>query len=74
MDNPMVSLSGNDIILKGEQANANSAYEDEEKYIDEEFFVKNIYYNKENIDEIIEKQTKFKNLYLNELMIYKVDD
>ena len=69
MDNPLVGLSGNDIDLEGVKGAADDANEEEE---DEDDFVK-IMNHKENIDEIFEKQTKFKNLYLNELVIYKVD-
>ena len=70
MDNPLVSVSRNDIVLEGEQGAADGANEIEEE---EDDSVK-IMNNKENIDEIFEKQTKFKNLYLNELVIYKIDD
>ena len=69
MDNPLVGISGNEIDLEGVQGAADDANEEDE---DEDDFDK-IMKNKENIDEIFEKQTKFKNLYLNELVIYKVD-
>ena len=72
MDNPLVGLSGNDINLDGVQGAADDANEENEED-DEDDFVK-IMKNKENIDEIFEKQTKFKDLYLNELVIYKTDD
>ena len=72
MDNPLVGLSGNDINLDGVQGAADDANEENEED-DEDDFVK-IMKNKENIDEIFEKQTKFKDLYLYELVIYKTDD
>ncbi len=72
MDNPLVGLSGDDINLDGVQGAADDANEENEED-DEDDFVK-IMKNKENIDEIFEKQTKFKDLYLNELVIYKTDD
>ena len=72
MDNPLVGLSGNDINLDGVQGAADDANEENEED-DEDDFVK-IMKNNENIDEIFEKQTKFKDLYLNELVIYKTDD
>ena len=72
MDNPLVGLSGDDINLDGVQGAADDANEENEED-DEDDFVK-ILKNKENIDEIFEKQTKFKDLYLNELVIYKTDD
>ena len=72
MDNPLVGLSGNDINLDGVQGAADDANEENEED-DADDFVK-IIKNKENIDEIFEKQTKFKDLYLNELVIYKTDD
>ena len=72
MDNPLVGLSGNDINLDGVQGAADDANEENEED-DEDDCVK-IMKNKENIDEIFEKQTKFKDLYLYELVIYKTDD
>ena len=72
MDNPLVGLSGNDINLDGVQGAADDANEENEED-DEDDFVK-IMKNKENIDEIFEKQTEFKDLYLYELVIYKTDD
>ena len=73
MDNPLVGLSGNDISLEKVKDAANGEKEDEENEGDEGDFMK-IIDNKENIDEIFEKQNKFKNLYLTELIIYKIDD
>ena len=73
MDNPLVGLSGNDIKIEGVKDAANGEKEDEENEGDEGDFMK-IIDNKENIDEIFEKQNKFQNLYINELLIYKIDD
>jgi len=72
MDNPLVGLSGNDINLDGVQGAADDANEENEED-DEDDCVK-IMKNKENIDEIFEKQTKFKNLNIKELVIYKIGD
>ena len=78
MDKPIVTLSGNDIKLEEVQAKGDGSGEgaiegegDEE--LSEEDFVKLIN-GKENIDEIFEKQTKFKNLNIKELVIYKIGD
>ena len=78
MDNPIVTLSGNDIKLEEVQGKGDGSGEgadegegDEE--LSEEDFVKLIN-GKENIDEIFEKQTKFKNLNIKELVIYKIGD
>ena len=73
MDNPLVTLSGNDIRIEGVKDAANGENEDEENEGDEDDF-KKIINDKENIDEIFEKQNQFKNFYLNELFIYKIDD
>ena len=73
MDNPIVSLSGNDIKIEEVKDAANGENEDEENE-DYEGDSMKIIDNKENIDEIFEKQNQFQNLYLNELLIYKIDD
>ena len=73
MDNPLVGLSGNDIKIEGVKDAANGENEDEENEGYEGDSMK-IIDNKENIDEIFEKQNQFQNLYLNELLIYKIDD
>ena len=75
MDNPLVGLSGNDIRIEGikDATNGENEDEDEENEGDEDDF-KKIINDKENIDEIFEKQISFKNLYLNELLIYKIAD
>ena len=75
MDNPLVALSGDDIRIEGikDAANGENEDEDEENEGYEGDSMK-IIDNKENIDEIFEKQNQFKNLYINELLIYKIDD
>jgi hypothetical protein len=63
-----LSLSGKGIKLcSGEGA------DEGEEEVSEENFVKLIN-DKENIDEIFEKQKRFHSTYLKELVIYKIDD
>ena len=69
MDNPIVCLSWDDIKLEEEQGTEKDANEEDE----EEDYIK-VINNKENIDEIFEKQTAFKNIDIKELLIYKIDD
>ena len=69
MDNPIVCLSWDDIKLEEEQGTGKGANEEDE----EEDYIK-VINNKENIDEIFEKQTAFKNIDIKELLIYKIDD
>ena len=71
MDNPIVSLSWNDINL--EEGCLDKGVNEEDEESSEEDFVKLIN-NKESIDEIFEKQNKFRNIYIKELVIYKIDD
>ena len=71
MDNPIVSLSWNDINL--EEGGLDKGVNEEDEESSEEDFVKLIN-NKESIDEIFEKQNKFRNIYIKELVIYKIDD
>ena len=78
MDNPIVTLSGNDIKLeevqgKGDGSGEGSDEGEGDEKLSEEDFVKLIN-GTENIDEIFEKQTKFKNLNIKELVIYKIGD
>jgi hypothetical protein len=72
-DNPILSLSANDIKpIEGPVAVSGEEEEENEGNEDEDF--EKLMNNKENIDEIFEKQTKFKKLYIDELLIYKIDD
>ena len=72
-DNPILSLSANDIkSIEGPVAVSGEEEEENEGNEDENF--EKLMNNKENIDEIFEKQTKFKKLYIDELVIYKIDD
>ena len=61
-ENPIQSVNGNFI-----------ADEDDD---DNEYFYKHekLIKNKERVDELFEKQTKIENYYLEELIIYKIDD
>ena len=73
-DNPILSLSANDIKpIEGPVAVSGEEEEEENEGNKDEDFEK-LMNNKENIDEIFEKQTKFKKLYIDELVIYKIDD
>ena len=72
-DNPIICLSGNDIKLGGDQA-VNTGDEEEENEENADEIYEKLMNNKENIEEIFEKQTKFKNLYIEELVVYKIDD
>ena len=69
-----MSLSANDIKpIEGPVAVSGEEEEEENEGNKDEDFEK-LMNNKENIDEIFEKQTKFKKLYIDELVIYKIDD
>ena len=74
MDNPIVTLSGSDITFDGGKGAADGAHEGEEEEENGEDDYMEMINDKENIDVIFEKQNKFKNLYLKELLIYKIDD
>ena len=73
MDNPIMTLSGNDIKYQEGLGVGDAAGEAEEDEEFEDNYMK-LMKHKENIDEVFEKQTKLDSLYIKELMIYKIDD
>ena len=62
-ENPIQSVSGNNIPLNDDDKDNNYFYQDEK-------LVK----NKEKVDELFERQTQIENQYLEELIIYKIDE
>ena len=62
-ENPIQSVSGNNIPLNEHNKDNNYFYQDEK-------LVK----NKEKVDELFERQTQIENQYLEELIIYKIDE
>ena len=65
-ENPIQFVSGNDIRLKEDDDEDNNYFyfEKDEKLIK----------NKEKIDELFERQTEVGSRYLEELIIYKIDE
>ena len=62
-ENLIQSVSGNNIPQNDDDKDNNYFYQDEK-------LVK----NKEKVDELFERQTQIENQYLEELIIYKIDE